>query len=130
MSSRDIDSTSENVLHDWARDEDPDVAPEALDDEAAEPGESDEHGSPAWGAASARADREEGVVSPAVEAEPDEGELELEPAVVDDDVAELGDAEIEEAPMLVELSHEHAAGDLHIPDGYAVLEGEPPEDSE
>ena len=25
--------------------------------------------------------------------------------------------------MHVELSHEHAAGDLHIPDGYAVLEG-------
>ena len=28
------------------------------------------------------------------------------------------------APIDVELSHEHAAGDLHIPDGYAVLEGE------
>ena len=25
--------------------------------------------------------------------------------------------------MHVELSQEHAAGDLHIPDGYAVLEG-------
>jgi 6,7-dimethyl-8-ribityllumazine synthase len=26
-------------------------------------------------------------------------------------------------PMTIELSHEHAAGDLDIPDGYAVLEG-------
>ena len=25
--------------------------------------------------------------------------------------------------MHVELSQEHAAGELHIPDGYAVLEG-------
>jgi len=28
------------------------------------------------------------------------------------------------APMAIELSHEHAAGELEIPDGYAVLEGE------
>ena len=27
-------------------------------------------------------------------------------------------------PMPIELSHEHAAGDLEIPDGYAVLEGD------
>ncbi len=26
--------------------------------------------------------------------------------------------------MTIELSHEHAAGDLEIPDGYAVLEGD------
>jgi 6,7-dimethyl-8-ribityllumazine synthase len=31
----------------------------------------------------------------------------------------------EPTPLPVELSHEHAAGDLHIPDGYAVLEGVP-----
>ena len=36
---------------------------------------------------------------------------------------ELDEGEIDETPMHVELSHEHAAGDLHIPDGYAVLEG-------
>ena len=33
------------------------------------------------------------------------------------------EGEIDETPMHVELSQEHAAGDLHIPDGYAVLEG-------
>ena len=30
---------------------------------------------------------------------------------------------LDETPMHVEPSQEHAAGDLHIPDGYAVLEG-------
>ena len=33
------------------------------------------------------------------------------------------DADPESAPVLVELSQEHAAGDLQVPDGYAVLEG-------
>ena len=55
--------------------------------------------------------------------EPDAAETELpEP----DDAEPAADAtgiEIDETPMQVELSHEHAAGDLHIPDGYAVLEG-------
>ena len=35
------------------------------------------------------------------------------------------DAGEEATPFPVELSHEHAAGDLYIPDGYAVLEGVP-----
>ena len=121
MSSRDIDSTSENVLHDWARDEGPEGEHEALAGEVAEPAESEEDGSPAWGTASAAADPEEAIVATAVEAEPDD--VEPEPAEVDDDVVESDDAEAEETPMLVELSREHAAGDLHVPDGYAVLEG-------
>jgi 6,7-dimethyl-8-ribityllumazine synthase len=37
--------------------------------------------------------------------------------------AEVGEAELDETPIHIEPSHEHAAGDLHIPDGYAVLEG-------
>jgi 6,7-dimethyl-8-ribityllumazine synthase len=121
MSSRDIDSTSENVLHDWARDSGPEDAQEELEAEAAEPAELEEDGSPAWGAASAPIDHEEAVVATAVEAEPDEAEP--EPAVADDSVSELDEEDIEETPMHVELSLEHAAGDLHIPDGYAVLEG-------
>jgi 6,7-dimethyl-8-ribityllumazine synthase len=121
MSSRDIDSTSENVLHDWASDESPDDAQDALAADVAEPAESEEDGSPAWGTASTPVDGEDGVVATAIEAESEE--LELAPAEADDDVAASDEAEVEETPMLVELSHEHAAGDLHIPDGYAVLEG-------
>jgi 6,7-dimethyl-8-ribityllumazine synthase len=117
MSSHDIDSTSENVLHDWARDEGPDE--ESLGAETVEPVESDEDVSPAWGKATADSD---GAVAEAV-VEADRDEAELAPAEVGDDVSELEDEEIEDAPMHVELSHEHAAGDLHIPDGYAVLEG-------
>lgn len=119
--SRDIDSTSENVLHDWAREERDggQVEPE-VEVDAAEPAEDDEDGAaPAWGAASAPAEHEEATAA-TVETEPEET---LEPAEVDEDVPELEEGEIDETPMHVELSHEHAAGDLHIPDGYAVLEG-------
>jgi 6,7-dimethyl-8-ribityllumazine synthase len=40
------------------------------------------------------------------------------------DAAVEAPEKLEVAPMPIELSHEHAAGDLEIPDGYAVLEGE------
>jgi 6,7-dimethyl-8-ribityllumazine synthase len=126
MSSRDIDSTSENVLHDWARDEEP----------ASEPEELEEDDSPAWGTTSAASEPEAaeepaGVEEPeeleepermatVVEAEPEE---EVGQAELDDEVAEPEEGEFDETPMHVELSHEHAAGDLHVPDGYAVLEG-------
>jgi 6,7-dimethyl-8-ribityllumazine synthase len=124
--SRDIDSTSENVLHDWAREErdDGQVEPEVdseVEIDAAQPAERDEDGdAPAWGAASMPAEHDEAVAATAIEAEPEET---LEPAVPDEDVPELEEGEIDETPMHVELSQEHAAGDLHIPDGYAVLEG-------
>jgi 6,7-dimethyl-8-ribityllumazine synthase len=120
MSSRDIDSTSENVLHDWARVDDPDAAREAPPVEGLElDGEDD--GSPAWGAASATSEPEDAMIATAVEAEPDD---ELDPAEAEEvGDEEPADADIDEAPMHVELSQEHAAGDLHIPDGYAVLEG-------
>jgi 6,7-dimethyl-8-ribityllumazine synthase len=111
VSSRDIDSTSENVLHDWANEERDAPGPEAVEDDE----------TPAWGAASAPAEPEEQVAT-AVEAEPEEEE-ELEQADLDEDVSEAEEGELDETPMHVELSQEHAAGDLHIPDGYAVLEG-------
>ena len=121
MSSRDIDSTSENVLHDWAREEaGGDDADGAVEVEAAEPEGADEDGTPAWGAASAPVEPEEPVVATAVEIEEPE---ELVPAEEDEEVTDPGAEEIDESPMLVELSHEHAAGDLQIPDGFAVLEG-------
>jgi 6,7-dimethyl-8-ribityllumazine synthase len=134
MSNRDIDSSSENVLSDWARDAgtpaEPaeEVADEILSDEA--------NDAPAWGTAggTAHADPEEleevveleeaemlsepGEAVDAAEAEPGE-ELETP-----DEAVEAG-GEDESAPFAVELSTEHAAGDLHIPDGYAVLEGAP-----
>jgi 6,7-dimethyl-8-ribityllumazine synthase len=109
MSSRDIDSTSENVLHDWANDEQEESPElEVADDDA-----------PAWGAAAVTAAPEE-QVGTAVETEPEEQVEEDEAA---EEVPETEQGELDETPMHVELSHEHAAGDLHIPDGYAVLEG-------
>ena len=117
MSNRDIDSTSENVLHDWARADGDREAHDELEAELVEPVEPvevEEDGSPAWGAAAA--DVEEPAAT-AVEVEPEEP---VQPA---EDVPELDEGEIDETPMQVELSQEHAAGDLHIPDGYAVLEG-------
>ena len=121
MSSHDIDSTSENVLRDWARDEESDDMEEHIEDEPLKRDDSVEDAAPAWGASSPAGDPENPVAATAVETEVD---AEAEPAEVDDDEpAETGDAEIDETPMHVELSHEHAAGDLHIPDGYAVLEG-------
>ena len=56
MSSRDIDSTSENVLHDWARDEAPDPnrdeQSELGEEQLVDDGESpEEDGAPAWGIA-------------------------------------------------------------------------------
>jgi 6,7-dimethyl-8-ribityllumazine synthase len=117
MSNRDIDSTSENVLHDWAQEEASDEAQEEL--EAASP---DEDGSPAWGVTSTAAEDDEPVAASVVETEPEE---ETEAPETDEQVEpeEPAEGEVDETPMHVELSHEHAAGDLHIPDGYAVLEG-------
>jgi 6,7-dimethyl-8-ribityllumazine synthase len=108
MSNRDIDSTSENVLHDWASEE---AAEEPVRDES-EP-EAPDDGAPAWGTTVPE------PVARAVEAEPDE----VEEADVDEQAPEPEQGELDETPMHVELSQEHAAGDLHIPDGYAVLEG-------
>jgi len=129
MSSRDIDSTSENVLHDWAREDggrEPheDGATEADSVDSVEPVED---ASAAWGAADA-ADADEPVAT-AVETEPEEGiavdAMEAAPELEEGEIdgGEIDEGEIDETPMQVELSQEHAAGDLHIPDGYAVLEG-------
>ena len=110
MSSRDIDSTSENVLHDWAREDAPEPAEEESEAVEVDAPEPDEDPAPAWGTASA-----------AVDVETEDAPEATEPAEVD--VSVTGEAELDETPMHIELSHEHAMGDLHIPDGYAVLEG-------
>jgi 6,7-dimethyl-8-ribityllumazine synthase len=94
--NRDIDQSSENVLSEWSRR----VSAEEVDPEGQE--ESDEA---AWGA------------SPPAEATAatEETEVPLAPELPE---------QAEAAPITVELSHEHAAGELEIPDGYAVLEGD------
>jgi 6,7-dimethyl-8-ribityllumazine synthase len=125
--SPEIDDSSENVLSEWQRaDEEP------RDDEVA-----------AWGTAVTHEEREElepqslavpgsDVEAPALDdaaapeqPEPDQPEPDQpepdQPEAEQLEAAGLGD---EGAPMTIELSHEHAAGDLEIPDGYAVLEGD------
>jgi len=130
MSSRDIDSTSENVLHDWAGEEAPVDEPEEPALDGSEADDADE--GPAWGTATSTAEplelepvevaeaQKDSVAEPA---EVEEVEEVQEPPAEDELEPDAGDVEIDETPMHVELSHEHAAGDLHIPDGYAVLEG-------
>jgi 6,7-dimethyl-8-ribityllumazine synthase len=112
MSNRDIDSTSENVLHDWAREPAVPEPEDAVEAELDEPVSVED--AAAWGTATQAEEAEHSV---AVEL----GD-EVEPAEVDEP-SETGDAETVEEALVVELSHEHAAGDLHIPDGFAVLEG-------
>ena len=135
MSSRDIDSTSENVLHDWAQEEVEHAAEqeaeadsqEELEVERAEPEDSaPEEDAHAWGTAASATEPEELATAVAVETATETESDDDVAAVEEPDFAEEldeGDLEIDETPMHVELSHEHAAGDLHIPDGYAVLEG-------
>jgi len=115
VSSRDIDDSSENVLSEWLKEPEPEVAAGVADELET----TDDDGSPAWGKASATSEQEAdsgmlAVAEPEPTLEPVEDEVPFEPETPGDDGA----------PIHVELSHEHAAGDLHIPDGYAVLEGE------
>ena len=127
MSSRDIDTTSENVLHDWAGDADDAESDEnealAVEHGLEPSGEAEEDEAAAWGTATSSTESVEDAAA-VVEAEP-EPEVVEEPAEIAEelDAMEDGEVELDETPMQVELSHEHAAGDLHIPDGYAVLEG-------
>ena len=127
MSSRDIDSTSENVLHDWAGEDAAVDEPEEPAVDGSEPDSADE--APAWGTATSAAEPLEPAPTEVVAVQQDSvGEVaevaEIEEAAAEDELgSDAGDVEIDETPMHVELSHEHAAGDLHIPDGYAVLEG-------
>jgi 6,7-dimethyl-8-ribityllumazine synthase len=154
MSDRDIDTSSENVLSDWARAARGEEAPG--EDEPGEDGGGredeglvDEEGAPVWGTAAtaspavAAETAPEGADLVASEPEPEPESLELavetlaEPgadevapaAPVEEPARDEGELapEAAEEPALfpVELVHEHAAGDLDIPDGYAVLEGAP-----
>jgi 6,7-dimethyl-8-ribityllumazine synthase len=133
VSNPDIDDSSENVLSDWRRGGPPPEDPE--EEAAAEPFDhaaeieevndvdEAEGAAPAWGTS---ADVEPEAVSvpqlepevvpdrePEPEPEPEAEEATDEPAPYEEDAAAFA----------VPSSLEHAAGDLDIPEGYAVLEG-------
>jgi 6,7-dimethyl-8-ribityllumazine synthase len=118
--SRDIDDSSENVVADWSR-RIPDGAPAADDEQdpvqepspELEAGETDE---PDEAALDAPAESAPASDEP-WRAPPPEAQV-----VEADDVA-VDPVDEELAPMIVAPSHEHAVGELEIPDGYAVLEG-------
>jgi 6,7-dimethyl-8-ribityllumazine synthase len=98
----DIDDSSENVLSEWPR-----VADEAADGHESADRNRDPAASETWSIAAPAPDE-----PPQPESEPDESELpEPEPEI---------STAIAVAPSL-----EHAAGELDIPEGYAVLEGVP-----
>jgi 6,7-dimethyl-8-ribityllumazine synthase len=126
--SQDIDDSSENVLYDWSGREQP-RGEDGEDADAAEAG-------PSWGTATASqtVSGEHAGVEEDVEQIAHGGsspEPEAESAVLEEQeearsVAPDPDPEpIEEEPAadLEPMSSEHAAGELDIPDGYAVLEG-------
>ena len=125
--SRDIDDSSENVLSEWSRRADTPDEPPADEAEAAAWGASepadDEPGAEGATVTDPRLDEYsvEAVAAPqpSVEEELDE---QPEPAEPLGDEPELPDDE-ESSGIAVEPSLEHAAGDLDIPEGYAVLEG-------
>jgi 6,7-dimethyl-8-ribityllumazine synthase len=108
--NRDIDESSENVLSDWSRRaHEPDDGYQHEDDDEA----------PAWGRASAsepvEEELEEADVYAVAEAQPE--------PIVEEPESALPSGDGNEA-LVVEPSLEHAAGDLEIPEGYAVLEGD------
>jgi 6,7-dimethyl-8-ribityllumazine synthase len=124
--SRDIDQSSEDVLSEWrdtSQEPEDDTGHESAEDASAWGTQAVAEDSPHASEPLAAADPESLlVVSESVDAEVEEIDVEIEaaePEPVEPD-APLAEA----APMPIELSHEHAAGELDIPDGYAVLEGE------
>ncbi len=145
--NRDIDESSENVLSEWSRRVAEEGRSDDADPEGADPDDADHDELPPLEDEPAPFDfsathPEEPEASPddtqawgAVEAPPAETETgpesdpEAEPALDDDappepeSEAAEAEAEPEPEPTTATVS-EHAAGDLRVPDGYAVLEGE------
>ncbi|HSI98618.1 MAG TPA: 6,7-dimethyl-8-ribityllumazine synthase [Gaiellaceae bacterium] len=115
--SRDMDDSTENVLSGWSRRADP----PADADEPERKLEPEDEGS-AWGTAQSPERPELVEVASASTPAPEDvaGSEAVEPVEPEPEVEPERDLA---APMTIELSHEHAAGDLEIPDGYAVLEG-------
>jgi 6,7-dimethyl-8-ribityllumazine synthase len=122
--NRDIDDSSENVLSEWPEQDEaePDVGAEAEAEAEAEPEEG------AWGTSGVDEVSVEAVAAPQPAVE-EELEEELEEPGIEADEAEAAEPAEPELPdeessgIAVAPSLEHAAGDLEIPEGYAVLEG-------
>ncbi len=115
--TRDIDDSSENVLAEWPRAERADEADEGEDEEQA----------PAWGTAGAGESR----AAEALEEHDERLEAAPEPASTVGHETEPAHAESDALPgdtegtaIALAPSHQHAAGDLEIPDGFSVLEGD------
>jgi 6,7-dimethyl-8-ribityllumazine synthase len=127
--SRDIDESSEDVLSEWSRRAE--LSPE---DEGKGPAESaevedePESAEDAWGTAApsrpALVDISAESAMPEDEPPAPEGSLTPEPAPEPEHEPEPEPEPERVAPMSIEISHEHAVGELELPDGYAVLEGE------
>ena len=126
--NRDIDDSSENVLSDWP--------PESSDEDAAESGEE----ARAWGSATAVPEPTEDDDAEPESVQPEGWSIAAPPEEQADEVDEVEEVEEphepeplepelpdedESPPFTVAPSIEHAAGDLDIPEGYAVLEGVP-----
>jgi 6,7-dimethyl-8-ribityllumazine synthase len=128
----DIDESRENVLSEWSR----------RVEDARDNGDESADDAPAWGTASnaerlrpaETIDVPDPVPAPDPLPEPDPDPIpdplpeppSPEPPAAAISVTEEAPPNEERgelAPMAIELSHEHAAGELEIPDGYAVLEG-------
>jgi 6,7-dimethyl-8-ribityllumazine synthase len=114
--SRDIDDSSENVLNEWSRKADePQSEPEP--EPEPEP-EDEENEAAAWGTATGSEPPELEEADALSVVEPELEDLEEEPAEPELPGEDGGGG------IAVEPSHEHATGDLEIPEGYAVLEGD------
>ena len=105
---RDIDDSSENVLSQWPHNRPDEDEPETTD----EP----------WGA-TADPGEDELSVEAVAEPEPDPEPLELVPEPDSEPAPEPEPVADDSAGIALEPSLEHAAGELEIPEGYAVLEG-------
>ena len=122
--NRDIDESSENVLSDWSRRAaDDDVQPAGDDPSAFEV--DDDPMLAAERESSEVVAEEPALDSAGAVAAADEGYNES--SILDTDDEEPA-SEFEEPdaalPMIVAPTTEHAVGELEIPDGYAVLEGD------
>ncbi len=117
----DIDDSSENVLSEWPR----------AADEPSDGDSEGSRGSETWSIAAPAPAEETQLEADPIEADPIEPEPdEPEPSdVAPETEPEPGfpeqEPEPEVAAIAVEPSLEHAAGELEIPEGYAVLEGVP-----
>ncbi len=116
--SRDIDESSENVIADWSTRAAGDAS--RPDQGGAEPSELELEDEPPAAAPDEPPDERDFEPRAWSASEP---ELQVDVETDDEEAVDELEDEGDAAPMSVAPSHEHAVGELEIPDGYAVLEG-------